>query len=180
MALYVRLAAVNYATRWALSRNPAFANFQGNGGGGDCTNFISQCLYAGGWRMNFWGKYEGLSWYYHSPDDLSKTWASADHFASFLETSNRGQRCSVNELTFGDLVSEELPPNGIRHWMMVTGVSSQERYLSYHTIDTLQISFTDMQKRAAPNPLTCWKMLDWYPAPHMFNDQFIVGTMLRA
>ena len=53
--LYTRLAAVNYAVRWALSRNPAFENFSGQGHGGDCTNFISQCLYAGGWTMNDWG-----------------------------------------------------------------------------------------------------------------------------
>lgn len=177
--LYTRLAAVNYAVRWALSRNPAFENFSGQGHGGDCTNFISQCLYAGGWTMNDWGKYEGLSWYYHRPE-CSKSWASADHFASFLERSGRGQRCTVNELTFGDLVSEEEPPHGIRHWMMVTGVNGQTCFLSYHSTDTLQISFADMQKHAAPNPLTCWKILDWCNALKPFNDQYIVGTFLRA
>ena len=38
-----RLNAVNYAKKWALSRNPDFYNFDLLGG--DCTNFISQCIY---------------------------------------------------------------------------------------------------------------------------------------
>ena len=42
---YDREAAVAYAHRWAFGRNPAYSNFDGMGG--DCTNFASQCLYAG-------------------------------------------------------------------------------------------------------------------------------------
>lgn len=42
---YNRRAAVAYAHKWAYSRNPAFYDFSEIGG--DCTNFASQCLYAG-------------------------------------------------------------------------------------------------------------------------------------
>ena len=42
---YDRQKAVAYARRWALGRNPAYFDFQDLGG--DCTNFASQCLYAG-------------------------------------------------------------------------------------------------------------------------------------
>lgn len=42
---YDRISAVNYAKKWALSRNPKFYDFDPIGG--DCTNFISQCIYAG-------------------------------------------------------------------------------------------------------------------------------------
>ena len=35
---YNRERAVEYARRWALSRNPLFENFSGIGG--DCTNFV--------------------------------------------------------------------------------------------------------------------------------------------
>lgn len=48
---YDRARAVAYARRWALERNPAYLNFDGLGG--DCTNFVSQCLYAGCGVMNF-------------------------------------------------------------------------------------------------------------------------------
>ena len=36
--------------RWALLRNPAYLDFHGLGG--DCTTFVSQCLYAGAGVMN--------------------------------------------------------------------------------------------------------------------------------
>ena len=42
---YQRERAVEYARRWALDRNPLFADFSGIGG--NCTNFVSQCVLAG-------------------------------------------------------------------------------------------------------------------------------------
>ena len=42
---YDRRLAVNYAKKWALSRNPKYYDYDNLGG--DCTNFISQCIYAG-------------------------------------------------------------------------------------------------------------------------------------
>ena len=48
---YDRSAAVAYARKWAFGRNPEYYDFGGIGG--DCTNFVSQCLYAGAGVMNF-------------------------------------------------------------------------------------------------------------------------------
>ena len=48
---YDREAAVAYARRFALSRNPAYYDFSDLGG--DCTNFASQCIYAGAGIMNY-------------------------------------------------------------------------------------------------------------------------------
>ena len=42
---YNREVAVAYARRWALGRNIAYYDFENIGG--DCTNFASQCIYAG-------------------------------------------------------------------------------------------------------------------------------------
>ena len=42
---YRRLNAVLYAHRWAYGRDPQFYNYEAIGG--DCTNFASQCIYAG-------------------------------------------------------------------------------------------------------------------------------------
>ena len=50
-AKYDRNNAVEYAKRWALSRNPRYYDFHGIGG--DCTNFASQCIYAGAGVMNY-------------------------------------------------------------------------------------------------------------------------------
>lgn len=43
---YNQSGAVSYAHQYAYNYNPAYPNF--NGQGGDCTNFVSQALYAGG------------------------------------------------------------------------------------------------------------------------------------
>jgi hypothetical protein len=42
---YDRKKAVDYATIWSYYRNPHYYDFSTLGG--DCTNFCSQCLYAG-------------------------------------------------------------------------------------------------------------------------------------
>ncbi len=41
---YNRENAVEYAKIWAYKRNPKYYNFDPVGG--DCTSFVSQCLYA--------------------------------------------------------------------------------------------------------------------------------------
>ena len=45
---YDKHAAANYALRWGMSFNPEYANHTGQG---DCTNFVSQCVHAGGVPM---------------------------------------------------------------------------------------------------------------------------------
>ena len=38
--------AVSYAQKWAYKRNPSYHDYSNEGG--DCANFVSQCLIAGG------------------------------------------------------------------------------------------------------------------------------------
>lgn len=79
MIPYDRTAAVQYAHRWAYSRNPAFYNYDQIGG--DCTNFASQCLYTGVGVMNFTPEF---GWYYLSPDDKAPAWTGVEYFYDFL------------------------------------------------------------------------------------------------
>jgi hypothetical protein len=44
---YNRAAAKTYADTWWNDRNPAWGNFDPPNGGGDCTNYFSQVIYAG-------------------------------------------------------------------------------------------------------------------------------------
>ena len=48
---YNRANAVAYAKKWAYGRNPKYYDFSDLGG--DCTNFASQCIYAGSGVMNY-------------------------------------------------------------------------------------------------------------------------------
>lgn len=76
---YDRAAAVAYARQWALGRNPAFFDFDELGG--DCTNFASQCIYAGAGVMNFTPV---LGWYYISPSERTASWTGVEYLFNFL------------------------------------------------------------------------------------------------
>ena len=66
---YNREAAVSYAKRWALDRNTAYTDYEL--WGGDCTNFISQCLKSGQIPMDYSGSNVLEKWYWNS--DASRT-----------------------------------------------------------------------------------------------------------
>ncbi len=76
---YDRLAAVFYAHRWAYGRNPMFYDYEKIGG--DCTNFASQCLYAGAPVMNF---ARDMGWYYLDANNKSPSWTGVAYFYNFL------------------------------------------------------------------------------------------------
>ena len=79
MLPYNREAAVDYARKWALSRNPNYYNFDKLGG--DCTNFVSQCIHAGGGIMN---PTPTFGWYYYSAASRSPSWTGVEFLYSFL------------------------------------------------------------------------------------------------
>lgn len=82
---YDRAAAVKYARKWALERNPAYYDF--NDIGGDCTNFASQCIYAGCGVMNYTPVY---GWFYISTVKRTPSWTGVEFLHNFL-TDNRGE-----------------------------------------------------------------------------------------
>ena len=51
--MYNRQKVYEYAKKWAYGRNPKYYNFDPVGG--DCTNFVSQCIYSGCGQMNYNG-----------------------------------------------------------------------------------------------------------------------------
>jgi len=59
-------AAINYSDKYAVSYNPSYSNY--NSIGGDCANYVSQCLFAGGIPMT-----DG--WYWKSYDERSASWS---------------------------------------------------------------------------------------------------------
>ena len=76
---YDRAAAVAYAHKWAFGRNPDFYDYEEIGG--DCTNFASQCLYAGTGVMNFTPVY---GWYYIDPNNKAPAWTGVPYFYNFI------------------------------------------------------------------------------------------------
>ena len=97
---YERGQALEYARRWALGRNPLFYNFTGQGG--DCTNFISQCLLAGCLVMNC---RETFGWYYHSPRLRAPAWTGVQYLWNFL-SGNAGAGPYGREAELAELIEE--------------------------------------------------------------------------
>lgn len=99
---YARNSAINYARKWALSRNPKYYNFDPVGG--DCTSFVSQCLFAGSQKMNY--NHEN-GWYYNNGYDKSPSWSGVEYLYKFLISNKsygpRGKEVSQNEIEAGDI-----------------------------------------------------------------------------
>ena len=74
---YDRDAAVAYAQKYALNYNPEYNDY--TNGGGDCMNFVSQCIHAGGMPM----KTQGLLWY-GSKKKTCAAWRGVDSFLRFI------------------------------------------------------------------------------------------------
>lgn len=76
---YDRSTALQYAQQWAYGRNPNFFDYEELGG--DCTNFASQCLYAGTGIMNFTPTF---GWYYINANQKAPAWTGVEYFRNFL------------------------------------------------------------------------------------------------
>src|SRR5699024_961161 len=80
---YDRREAVRYAEHWWNSYNPAFEAFDV-----DCTNYISQCLLAGGAPMRG-APDKGSGWWYQN-NDWSFSWTVAHSMRWYLSGSTQG------------------------------------------------------------------------------------------
>ena len=141
---YDRYRAVEYAKRWALSRNPLFDNFAGIGG--DCTNFVSQAVYAGSCEMNLTPTF---GWYFKSLSDRAPAWTGVYAFYDFMTGSGDfapvtlregpfGYATGVEYAQLGDVVQLADSDGKFYHTLMITGFSeSGELLVSAHTNDFL-------------------------------------------
>lgn len=132
---YNRAAAIAYARRWALDRNPAFYDFENIGG--DCTNFASQCIYAGAKIMNFTPI---MGWYYNSVSDRTASWSGVEYLYNFLINNNSvgpyGHEVSQNETQPGDIVQLGTYSGDFYHSPVITTVTP-EILVAAHTYDVL-------------------------------------------
>ena len=138
-------AAVAYARKWALSRNPAYYDFQNLGG--DCTNFASQCLYAGSGIMNDTPVY---GWFYRSANNRSASWTGVQYLYNFL-MGNRSvgpyaEEVSRDEARPGDLVQLGSADGHFYHTPVIVAVEP-EILVAAHTVDVLDRPLSSYQFR---------------------------------
>lgn len=101
---YDRVKAVAYAHKWAMGRNPVYYDFSQIGG--DCTNFISQCIHAGGGIMNYT---KTFGWYYSNLNNRSPSWTGVQYLQNFLLRSKKdigpyAVEYSLEQLQIGDII----------------------------------------------------------------------------
>lgn len=132
---YNREKAFYYANKWALKRNPLFADFTEMGG--DCTNFVSQCLFAGTCAMNFT---KNTGWYYKSLDNRTAAWSGVSFLYEFLLTNQGkgpfGIESEISKLEVGDVIFMGYKEQAsFLHSVVVTGNSLYGIVVCTHTED---------------------------------------------
>lgn len=134
---YNRTAALSYAKEWSFKRNPRYYDFSEIGG--DCTNFISQCLYAGNGVMNFT---PDVGWYYISVSNRSAAWSGVSFFYKFMTTNKSvgpfaREVDDVSLLLPGDVIQLGNPGRDWHHSLLVltTGYSYDDILVATHTFD---------------------------------------------
>ena len=134
---YNRQKAYEYAKRWAHSRNPKYYNYDAIGG--DCTNFVSQCIFAGCNQMNY-SKDNG--WYYINGNNKSPSWTGVEFLYNFL-ISNKGEgpngkETTIDKLKVGDVIQLNLNGNRFSHCLIViqNSMSLSNTLVASHTFDT--------------------------------------------
>lgn len=125
---YDRAAAVRYAHEWAYGRNPRFYDYELLGG--DCTNFASQCLYAGSRIMDYTPTY---GWYYIDANRKAPAWTGVVYLYNYLTRDRAAvgpaaRDTSIFEMLPGDIV--QLSFDGIRwaHSPVVVAVGEPRSY----------------------------------------------------
>ena len=133
---YNRRDAVAYAKRWALRRNPLFFDFSEIGG--NCTNFVSQCILAGCCTMNYTPTF---GWYYISVEDRAPAWTGVEFLYNFL-TKNEGEGpFGISEdlefLQLGDVVQLADENEDYYHTLLVSGFDERGILVSAQTYDVI-------------------------------------------
>ena len=141
---YDRTRAVEYARKWALMRNPTFSDFTGIGG--DCTNFVSQCIFVGCGIMNFT---QTFGWYYLSPNDRAPSWSGVQELYDFLLgapdflSANGGTGPFATDATvskkieLGDVVQLSNEDGEFYHTLIISGFTDNDILVCAHSNDAL-------------------------------------------
>ncbi len=129
---YIRENALLYAAKYAFSQNPIFGNFAGIGG--NCTNFASQCIYAGSCKMNYTPTF---GWYYISLDQRAPAWTGVEFFYNFITTNTGvgpfGRDATPDEVEVGDVIQLAREADGYYHTLIIVGFEGDDPLVAAQT-----------------------------------------------
>ncbi|MBB6451758.1 hypothetical protein HNQ94_000179 [Salirhabdus euzebyi] len=106
---YDRRKAVQYAERWWNDYNPDYHKFDV-----DCTNYISQCLHAGGAAM--WGEPNRSKGWWYNGTNWSYSWSVANAMRWYLSGAHQGltaiEKEHATDLMPGDVICYDFEGDG--------------------------------------------------------------------
>ena len=124
---YNRERARKYAEKWATQRNPLFGNYEKLGG--NCTNFVSQCVYAGSCQMNFTPVF---GWYFLSDMARTASWTGVEFFYNFITQNESfgpfGREILPYQAMLGDVIQLGRDDTGYYHSLLIVGFA-EDTYL---------------------------------------------------
>lgn len=176
---YDRNAAVAYAKKWVSStsqkRNPAWGNYTSKGG--DCTNYVSQVLNAGGIPEDNAGS---VQWYwdnYNPPktsSSRSASWTGVGELYNYLVANKKGNGtkgpiADVNvareKMEIGDVIQFDWGSNGSwDHTAVVVKAEWQgwwifktyKIWVAYHDTDTPSKDLDELLKLGKARYIKIW------------------------
>jgi len=147
---YNRQSAAGYATRYAINPNKQYKYFEFvNGNGGDCTNFVSQCLKAGGAPMD----YNNIRPWWYQSGKASICWGVAHSLYWYLKINQSSNKKmikgmeveDIGKLEIGDLIFYENLRNIIFHSTIITSFTdtygNTEPRISQHSYNQLNETY---------------------------------------
>ncbi|WP_253915797.1 amidase domain-containing protein [Streptomyces sp. NRRL S-31] len=139
-------AMVAYAQKYWNKYNPDYPDYSGHGSGGDCTNFVSQALKAGGWKHVPGYTYDFHKWFGNN-EIQSDSFVGVNEFSWFALSSKRvTSLANVYQLDLGDVLQMDFNRDGSKdHSMIVTSRDSRGvPYVSYHSTNTYNRSVASL------------------------------------
>lgn len=135
---YNRQKVIEYAKKWAYSRNPKYYNFDSVGG--DCTSFVSQCIYAGSNVMNY-TKEKG--WYYINGSNKSPSWSGVEFLYNFLVNNKSvgpyAKQVNQQEIQLGDIAQLSFDGQNFGHTLVIVNIENHYSLsrikIASHTFD---------------------------------------------
>ncbi|MFD3437445.1 amidase domain-containing protein [Streptomyces sp. NPDC058685] len=135
---YKAMAA--YAEKYWTNYNTAYPNY--HSAGGDCTNFVSQALRAGGWKDVPGTSTDYKKWFSNTTRQ-SDSWVGVNEFSWFALSSKRvTSLANVYQMDLGDVMQMDFDKDGSKDHTMVVSYRSSKGvpYLTYHSNNTYRRS----------------------------------------
>lgn len=141
---YKYAAMATYAEKYWKNYNTAYRSF--SNAGGDCTNFVSQSLYAGGWKHATTSTEDYGTWWYGTSGQ-SDSWVGVNEWSWFTQTAKRTTPlANAYQMDLGDVLQMDFDKDGAKDHTMITSYRSTGGvpYLTYHDTNTYRRSLSSI------------------------------------